>query len=178
MISPYVGNSLIERVPAGDHVQDCPVRDTREFHGESAQVVAAPQEVCLALVAAVDRYPDWCPDVIREVDVLDRATDGQPSSVRMTMHIARAGLVREFNLFLAVVVEPPGSVRLTRVTDHPTNQQFSATWTLRPAASTRVALELDAKLRVPWYIRAGGIGDAIAEAFVSAANRRLAAQSQ
>jgi hypothetical protein len=96
----------------------------------------------------------------------------------MRLHVARGGLVKEFNLFLAIVVEPPGTVKLTRVTDHPTNQEFNATWTLRPAASTRIALELDAKLRVPWYIRAGGIGDTIAEAFVSAASRRLATPSQ
>jgi hypothetical protein len=107
------------------------------------------------------------------VEVLDRGVDGHPIRVRMTMHIARGGFVREFNLFLAIVIEPPGSVRLTRVTDHPTNQKFNATWTLRLAASTRIALELDAKLRVPWYIRAGGIGDAIAKAFVGAACRRL-----
>ena len=153
------------------------MRGTREFHGEAAEVVAAPQEVCLARVAAVDRYPAWCPDVIREVDVLHRDADGQPSSVRMTMHIARGGIVKEFNLFLAIVVEPPESVKLTRVTDHSTNQEFNATWTLRPAASTTVALELDAKLRVPWYIHAGGIGDAIAKAFVSAASRKLATPS-
>jgi ribosome-associated toxin RatA of RatAB toxin-antitoxin module len=153
------------------------MRNTREFHGEAADVVAAPPEVCLALVAAVDRYPDWCPDVIRDVDVLDCDADGQPSSVRMMMDIARGGLVREFNLFLLIIVEPPGSVKLTRVTDHPTNQEFNATWTLRPAASTRLALELDAKLRVPWYIHAGRIGDAIAEAFVNAASTRLTAPS-
>ena len=127
----------------------------------------------MALAAGVDRYPDWCPDVIREVDVLDRGDNGQPTSVRMKMRVARGGLVKEFNLFLAIVVEPPGSVKLTRVTDHPTNQEFNATWTLRAAASTRVALDLDAKLRVPWYIHAGGIGDAIAQAFVSAASKRL-----
>jgi ribosome-associated toxin RatA of RatAB toxin-antitoxin module len=154
------------------------MKATREFHGDAATVVPAPQEDCLALVAAVDRYPDWCPEVIREVDVLDRRADGQPSRVRMTMHVARGGFVKQFNLFLAIVVEPPGSVKLTRVTDHPTNQEFNATWTLRAAASTRVALDLDAKLRVPWYIHAGGIGDEIAEAFVSAASRRLAAPSR
>ena len=147
---------------------------TREFHGEAGEVVAAPQEACLALVAAVDRYPDWCPDVIREVDVIDRDADGQPSRVRMRMHVARGGLEKEFNLFLAIAVEPPEIVKLTRVTDHPTNQEFNATWTLRPAASTHIALELGAKLRVPWYIRGDGIGDAIADAFVSAASKRLA----
>src|SRR5262249_43327012 len=106
-----------------DHVPGCSMRGTRGFHGEAAEVVAGPREICLAVLAAVDRYPDWCPDVIREVVVLDRGADGQPSSVRMTMHIARGGLVKEFNLFLAIFVEPPGSVKLTRVTDHPTNQE-------------------------------------------------------
>jgi hypothetical protein len=133
----------------------------REFHGEAAEVVAAPLEDCLALLAAIDGYPDWCPDIVRDVDVLDRGADGQPSRVRMTMHIARGALVREFDLFLATVVEPPGTVKLTRVTDHPTEQEFNATWVLRPAGSTRVALQLDAKLRVPWYVPAGGIGDAV-----------------
>ena len=154
------------------------MRGTREFHGEAAEVVTAPQEDCLVLIAAFDRYPDRCTDIVREVEVLDRAADSQPSTVRMRMHVARGALVREFNLFLAIVVEPRGTVKLTRVTDHPTNQEFNATWELRPAGSTRVALEIDAKLRVPWYIRAGGIGDAIAEGFVTAACRTLAAPSQ
>ena len=147
----------------------------REFHGEAAELVAAPVEDCLALLAAVDHYPEWCPDIVRGVDVLDRDAGGQPSRARMTMHIARRAVVREFDLFLAIVVEPPGTVKLTRVTDHPTDQEFNATWVLRPVGSTRVALELDAKLRVPRYIPARGIGDAIAEGFVTAAGRALAA---
>ena len=101
------------------------------------------------MIAAVDRYPDWCPDIVREVDVLDRGCRWSAEQVRMRMHIARGAVVREFNLFLAIVVEPPGTVKLTRVTDHPTEQEFNATWALRPAGSTRVALQLDAKLRVP-----------------------------
>lgn len=150
-----------------------PVRPTRDFHGEAAEVTSAPQDDCYALVAAVDRYPEWCPDIVREVDVLERREDGQPSRVRMTMHVARGLISREFNLFLRVVVEPPASVKLARVTDHPTNQEFNATWLLRPAASTRIALALDAKLRVPSYIRAGGIGETVAEGFVTAACRAL-----
>ena len=150
----------------------------REFHGEAAEVVAAPIEDCLALLAAVDRYPDWCPDVVREVEVLDRDTGGQPTRVRMRMHIVRGPVDREFDLVLAIVVEPQGSVRLRRVTDHPTEQEFDATWLLSAAGSTRISLQLDAKLRVPRYIPAGGVGDAIAKAFVSDACRALAARSQ
>ena len=93
------------------------------------------------------------------------------------MHIARGTLAREFDLFLTVAVEPPRTVRLTRVTDHPTNQEFTATWTLGPAGSTRVALELHAKLRVPRYIPTRGVGDMIADGFVTAACRALAAPS-
>lgn len=150
----------------------------RQFHGEAAEVVAAPIDDCFALLAAVDRYPDWCPDIVRHVDVRDRGADGQPSRVRMTIHVARGALVRQFDLFLAIVVERPRTVKLTRVTDHPTNQEFNANWLLRPAGSTRVALQLDAKLRLPSYLPAGGVGDAIAEGFVTAASRALAAPSQ
>jgi hypothetical protein len=150
----------------------------REFHGDAVEVVAASQKDCVALVAAVDHYPDWCPDIVRGVEVLDRGADRQPSRVRMSMHVARGPTVREFDLFLVIVLEPPGTVKLTRVTDHPTNQEFSATWQLTSAASTRVALALDAKLRVPWYVPAAGIADTIAQGFVTAAARALAARSQ
>ena len=79
--------------------------------------MAAPLEDCFALLAAVDRYPDWCPDIVQDVDVLDRGPEGRPSRVRMRMHIAQGALLREFDLFLAIVVEPPRIVKLTRVTD-------------------------------------------------------------
>ena len=150
----------------------------RKFHGEAAEVVAVPMEDCLALLAAVDRYPDWCPDVVRGVEGLDRDATGQPTRVRMRMHIVRGPVDREFDLVLAIVVEPPGSVRLRRVTDHPTEQEFDAAWLLSHAGSTRISLQLDAKLRVPSYIPAGGVADAIAKAFVTAACQALATPSQ
>jgi hypothetical protein len=108
--------------------------------------------------------------------VLERGADGYPSSVRMRMHIARGAIVRDFNLYLAIVVEPLETVKLTRFTDHPTNQEFHATWLLHPAAGTRIELRLDAKLRVPPHIPSGGIPNAIAEGFVGAACRALAAR--
>jgi ribosome-associated toxin RatA of RatAB toxin-antitoxin module len=149
-------------------------RSLREFHGEAAEVVAAPAEDCFVLLAAVDDYPEWCPDNVRDVQVLDRGAGGQPTRVRMTMHVERGPIAKDFDLFLAVVVEPPREVTLRRVTDHPTNQEFNAIWSLRPHASTRLALALDAKLRVPSFIPARGVGDAIAEAFVTAARAALA----
>jgi hypothetical protein len=113
------------------------LRRVRQFHGEAAEVVAAPQEDCFALLAAVDRYPDWCQDVVRDVDVLDRGGGGQPSRVRMRMHIARGTLVREFDLFLAIAVDPPRTVKLTRGrTIRPTNGSTPLGCCGPPAAHT------------------------------------------
>ena len=62
---------------------------------------------------------------------------------------------------------------LTRVTDHPTNQEFTAAWLVRPDNTTRIELQLEAKLRVPALVPAAGIPDEIANAFVAAAARTL-----
>jgi hypothetical protein len=148
----------------------------REFHGEAAEGSSAPLEECFGLLAAVERYPDWCGEVIRDVEVRESGADGQPTQVRMTVHVARGPIEREFNLFLAVATEPPQLVKLTRVTDHPTNQEFNATWLLgvRPGETTLITLQLDALLRVPWYMGGRGVGDAIAQRFVEAACAALA----
>ncbi|HTT27660.1 MAG TPA: SRPBCC family protein [Solirubrobacteraceae bacterium] len=137
--------------------------------------MVAPLEKCFALVAAVDRYPEWCPDVVRYVEILERGARGEPLRVRMAIHVVRGTLVREFQLLLAIATEPPRSVTLRRVTDHPTNQEFTAIWLLRPDVGTRIALQLDAKLRVPALVPARGIPDEIANGFVAAASRALAA---
>jgi ribosome-associated toxin RatA of RatAB toxin-antitoxin module len=151
---------------------------TRQFHGEATADVPAPLEKCFALIAAVDRYTEWCPDVVRCVEVLERGLGGQPRRVRMMIHVARGTLVKEFQLFLTIAVEQPRSVTLTRVTDHPTNQEFTAAWLLRPDHRTRIALQLDAKLRVPALVPAAGIPDEIATAFVAAASRALTPRPQ
>ena len=145
----------------------------RPFHGEAAADVAAPLEECFALLAAVDRYPQWCPDVVRYVEVLERGAGGQPRRVRMMVQVARGTLVKEFQLYLAIAVEPPRSVTLTRATDHPTNQEFTAVWLLHPGSGTRIALRLEAKLRVPAFVPAAGIPDEVANGFGGAAARAL-----
>jgi hypothetical protein len=55
----------------------------RDFHGKAAEVTPASLDDSFALVAAVDRYPDWCPGAVRAVDVLERGADGYPAGSRM-----------------------------------------------------------------------------------------------
>jgi hypothetical protein len=135
--------------------------------------VAAPLDECFALLAAVDRYPEWCPAEVRSVEVLELGAGGQPRRVRMMLHVARGTIVKEFQLLLAIAVQAPRSVVLTRVTDHPTDQEFTAVWQLNPGSRTRIALRLDARLRVPAFVPAGGIPDEVANGFVTAASRAL-----
>ena len=146
----------------------------KELQGHSTAVVAAPMSDCLALLEAVDRYPEWHPDVVREVEVLERDSGGRPLKARAALHVARGPLVKEIELILAVSVDPSGTVKLTRVPHEPSDEEaFEVTWRLERGRHTRIRLELTANLDVPRLLPLGGIGDAMAHGFVAAALRAI-----
>jgi hypothetical protein len=146
----------------------------KELRGTAKAAVAAPPEACLALLAAVDRYPTWHPDVVRAVDVLERDGSGQPSRVRTKLHLSQGPLAKDFDLLMAVEVQPP-TVRLTRVPNDPKDEErFEVTWHVDAPAHAQIRLDLHANLSVPRLLPIGGIGDAVADGFVTAAARALA----
>jgi Polyketide cyclase / dehydrase and lipid transport len=146
----------------------------KELHGSAATAVAAPVERCIALFEAVDQYPSWYPDVVREVEVLERGEGGRPTRVRTILHVARGPLVKDFHLVLAVASDGAQEVRLTRVRDASSGPElFEATWHAEDGAATRIRLDVTASLDVPRFLPVGGIGDAMAEGFVTAAANRL-----
>jgi ribosome-associated toxin RatA of RatAB toxin-antitoxin module len=145
-----------------------------ELRGTAADVVAAPLAECFALVEAVDRYPSWHPEVVREVEVLERDAEGRPHRVRTKLHVARGPLVKDFELVMAVVAEPPEILKLTRVSDRPSDQSFDVAWRLREGAGTRMTVDLSANLNVPRFLPLGGIGNSMAEGFIRAAKDALA----
>jgi hypothetical protein len=148
----------------------------KELHGSATAHVAAPIEECLALLQAVDRYPSWYPEVVKGAEVVERDADGAPAKARTTLHVSHGPLVRDFRLLLAVGVQRPGTVTLTRVPHGPSDQEaFEVTWRLADREGTRIELVLDANLSVPRLIPLGGIGDAMAQGFVAAAARALGA---
>lgn len=148
----------------------------KELYGNATDDVAAPLEACFALLEAVDHYPTWYPEVVRDVEVLDRDTRGQPSQARTKLHVSRGPLVKDFDLVLAIVVQRPETVKLTRATSERSAQQFDVTWRLRDGARTRIELHLHANLDVPRFLPLGAVGDSIAGEFVAAASRELASQ--
>jgi Polyketide cyclase / dehydrase and lipid transport len=146
----------------------------KELTGRAQGTTPAPYETCLSLLGAVDRYPDWYPEVVKSVDVLERDDQGQPSKVQAKLHVQHGPITRDFDLTMEVKRYPPGAVRLGRIPHHGSDgEKFEVNWFVSNASPTPISLGLAANLDVPRFLPLGGIGDAMAAGFVSAATREL-----
>jgi Polyketide cyclase / dehydrase and lipid transport len=146
----------------------------KELHGSAYSSVDAPVDKCIALLEAVDRYPEWHPDVVHEVEVLARNDAGRPTRVRAKLHVARGPLVKDFNLVMAVASDARREVKLTKIQDaHSGPEQFGVTWLVDDTGPTLIRLDLSASLDVPRFLPVGGVGDGLAEGFVAAAVKEL-----
>jgi ribosome-associated toxin RatA of RatAB toxin-antitoxin module len=145
----------------------------KELHGSAYSSVDARPDKCLALLEAVDRYPDWHPEVVQEVEVL-ASNDGHPTRVRAKLHLARGPLVKDFNLVMSVATDGRRQVKLTKVHDaHSGPEVFEVTWLVEDTGPTLIRLDLTASLEVPRFLPVGGVGDGVAEGFVAAAVKEL-----
>jgi len=150
----------------------------KELHGQATTTVAAPRQQCFVVLRQVDGYPQWYPDTVRELQVVDRDSAGEPTKVRTKLHVAHGPVVKDFDLLMAVSAVEPETVSLTRVTDGRSDQRFDVVWRLSEAgARTGIALDLKAALDVPRFLPLGGIGDSIAQGFVAAASAAIESAS-
>jgi hypothetical protein len=146
----------------------------KELRGQASEVVRAPLAQCFQLLVAVHEYPNWYPEVVQQVDVVESDERGHARKARTTLHVARGALVKDFRLLMAVAVDEPRSVRLTRIPHDSGDQEaFQVAWLLEQSSGTRISLELNANLSVPRFLPLGGIGESIARGFVDAATRAL-----
>jgi len=146
----------------------------KELTGSASGTTAAPPEATLALLKAIDGYPSWTPDVVREAEVLERDAAGHPTRARATLHVERGPLTRDFDLLFDVRVDPGGTVALSRIPHAGSDKErFDMTWKVSGGQSTRIELALAANLDVPRFIPLGGVGDSMAEDLLSAATRAL-----
>jgi ribosome-associated toxin RatA of RatAB toxin-antitoxin module len=146
----------------------------KELRGSAMTPVAATPDQCLALLADLERYPSWYPEVVRRVQVVESRLDGLPARAQTTLHVAQGPLVRDFNLLLAVDTTAD-AVSLTRIPHHPEDpEQFAVRWQVRQSGDAVVIhLLLEANLSVPRLVPLGGIGNSVAGGFVAAAARAL-----
>ncbi|HLY51002.1 MAG TPA: SRPBCC family protein [Solirubrobacteraceae bacterium] len=142
----------------------------RDLRGSAATDVAAPPEKCVALLAAVDGYPTWYPEVIREVDVLERDSEGVPRRARTTVHLALGPLANDFHFEIAVATAP-SEVVLSRVEEEPSDpERLEVRWQVAPG---RLSVDVSARLSIPRFLPVGGAGETVAQGFVEAARREL-----
>ncbi|HTY96375.1 MAG TPA: SRPBCC family protein [Solirubrobacteraceae bacterium] len=146
----------------------------REINGTATAVVPASRETVLELLGAVERYPQWHPDVVRSVEVLESDPDGRPLTVRTKLHVSTGPFTHDFNLTMGVRVDARGTVKLSKVKSDGSDQEFDVVWRLRKDKGTRIELDLAASLDVSRFLPLGGVGDSLAEGFVAAAAEALA----
>lgn len=146
----------------------------KRLAGHAAAESGATPADCFELLAAVDRYPVWNPEVVRGAEVLERADDGSPTKARAKLHAEVGPVVKDFDLLLAVSTDRPRAVTLTRISDDRGDQEeFRVGWTVAQGPPTRIELRLDANLSVPRFVPVIGVGDSLAKEFVTAAVRAL-----
>lgn len=142
----------------------------KDLRGSASTSLGASPEKSIALLAAVDRYPTWYPEVIREVEVLERGEDGLPRWARTTVHLALGPLANDFHFEVAVDVRPP-LVVISRLPDARSDpEQLEVRWHVQPGT---LGVEVEARLSVPRLLPVGGAGDSVAQGFAEAARRVL-----
>lgn len=148
----------------------------KSLQGAASVDVPADIERCRSLLAAVEQYPAWYPDVVRAVEVLERRPDGSAAMVAAQLRAPGIPLKNEFALRLAVEVADD-AVTLTRVAENAGDaERFEVRWQLQPKrGGTQLRVALDAELSVPRLLPVGGLGRAFADGFASAAARELGA---
>lgn len=143
----------------------------KDLAGSAGRTVPVPPTGCYALLSDVERYPEWYPDVVTSVEALERDPGGDVSRAQAVLHVALGRLVHDFNLRLAVERDPERSIVLQRIPrDASDEQEFRVAWALVPEGSgTRIELQLGASLPIPRFVPTGGIGQTMADGFVTAA---------
>jgi len=145
----------------------------KELSGRAATKLDVPPERCIALLAAIERYPDWYPDVIRRAEVLERDAAGAPTRATATVHVAIGPVARDFDLRLEVQVDAH-SVRLARIPHQATDEEeFEMRWEAGHGSPTELSVTLRARLDVPRFLPLGDAGESVAQGFVEAARRVL-----
>ena len=140
----------------------------KQLHGRASAPVTVARNDCVRFLAAVEEYPQWYPETVREAQVLERESDRRPALVRAKLHIARGPLVRDVDLTMTVRADPAGTVTLERISHGPGDgERFTVTWRLE--AESRLSVELEANLSVPRMMPLGGLADSIAAGFLQAA---------
>lgn len=146
----------------------------KDLRGEASQRVQAPPQRCLDLLADLESYPRWYPEVVRRIEVVQRDGD-RVTRARATLHAAIGPINRDFELLLSVT-RGTDTVTLGREPHERSDREhFEVKWRAIAAGAdhTRLELALAASLNLPRMLPTRGLGDTLAAGFVGAAVKEL-----
>ena len=147
----------------------------KRLHGSGSASTAASLEACLDLLKALDGYPTWYPEVVREVTVLERGEGGVVRRAKVKLHVAYGPLEKDLELLVSLTVDPPSRVVLARVPHSASDsEELEVRWLLEDGAERQLTVELHASLEVPRFLPVGQLADSFAKGFAEAAARALA----
>jgi len=127
------------------------------IEGEATREVGAAREAVYAVLADVERYPDWM-RIARDVAVRDTDAEGRATRADIDFDVK----ITRIRLGVALAHDPPRRIGLTR--DGGDVKAFDGAWEIEPAgrAASLVTyrLRLDPGMRLGLLIR-GGVVDRV-----------------
>jgi hypothetical protein len=143
--------------------------------GRAGALVEAPIATCYSLLEAVERYPSWCGEFIREVASIERGGDGRPVRAHVVVYVAQSPFGKRFEFDARIRTDPPRAVDLSRLPTSPSDRdRFSLSWSLSEGERTHIGLEFSAAVSfLPSVVPMPGVGDLIAGTLLDAATREL-----
>lgn len=144
----------------------------KELSATATGTSPKPIEHCYFHLLNVERYPEWYPDGVKSVTVLERGADGVPAKVDAVLAAVAGPLRKQFDVRLAVEPERPTLIALARVADDRGDHELlTITWLLRDLVDqgTEINVELGARLDVPLFLPVDPVAREVANGFLQAA---------
>lgn len=144
----------------------------RQLKGGAQSTIPASAQACYAVLADVERWPQWY-EPVRTIEVLERDAAGTPAEVLLQASVLRY----ELRLRTRVALEPPRAVALERVAHGSDDEEgMRLAVALEPAGdSCRARAEVDAQVDLPRVVPLPrSAGDRFAADLLAALERRAA----
>jgi ribosome-associated toxin RatA of RatAB toxin-antitoxin module len=144
----------------------------KELKATSSGTAQAPIESVYTLLLDVERYPKWYPDGVKQVEVLERDPDGNPTRVQAILNAVAGPIRKQFDVRLAVEPTRPSKIELARVADDRGDHEIlTITWLLREldAGQTEITVQMGARLDVPMFLPIDPVAREVANGFLQAA---------
>jgi ribosome-associated toxin RatA of RatAB toxin-antitoxin module len=134
----------------------------------------ASVDAAYGLLSDFESYPDWFPEGVKSIQVLERDPDGHPSRLQAQLHTSSGPVQRDFDMQMTTVLRRLEMVELRRVPNQNRDgEEMTVSWRLTNGPQTLVAVDLRARLDLPGFLPVGGLAQGMADQFLQAALRRL-----